>query len=455
MEISGKDLIVMTPVGSFERVPVRGRNCQVGEEILYSPRVLSGRRPAFAVLAAFAAAVVLCMALVTGLTALFSDKTVVAYISIDINPSVELGIDKSKRVRQMEGLNDKGLALIRNLTYSGRSLDDVTDKLLQKAEEMKLFEGDSGNVVIASAAVRDDVELDDALVTEQMKQQVLAYVYLKHPQTVDKVEVTAFTAPPEIIENARQNGLSVGKYSVYLNAKSAGADIKVEDLKQESVHNIAAAEGGLSKLVDPKKLEKASIKELIQEEKDGTLDKKVQDKKKATSTPTAPGRKATPTPSTKPGANSGKAPAVTPTPKSSPKAPTASTPVKAGSPAAPGKNDDRNGTGKNDDKAPAAPGGKNNGSNGKDNRNEGSPSSSRSPEGQKDDRNENKNNGNHDNKSNDNKSSDKNSDNKKNDNKDNGKNTGGQNGGPKAGGTDGERGPGDGPDGPGGQRPGP
>lgn len=316
MEVSGKYLIVLTPSGLFERIPRMDRSCEIGEEIVYTPGVTRSRRPAFALLSGFVAAVVLAMILFTGLTSVFTDKSVVAYVSIDINPSIELGIDKNKRVRELKGLNDKGLEIVRNVSFKGRSMDDVTDKILQKAEEMKLFAGGEADIVIAGTVVKEDTALDDTQVTEALKQQVLAHVVTKHPEEADKIQVTAFAAPSEIVESAKENGLSLGKYSVYLNAKNAGHDIKVEDLQKDSVHNIARVEGGIAQLVDTKSLEKESIRELLKEEKDGTLDKKLQDKK-ATPSPTKSPQKST-SPTGKSTATPSKNTA--PTPASTPKA---------------------------------------------------------------------------------------------------------------------------------------
>jgi hypothetical protein len=407
MEISEKFLIVMTPEGSFDRIPSKNRSCQIGEEIMYASRQQGMRQPAFAVLSVFVAAVVMCMVLFSGLPAVFADKSIVAYISIDINPSLELGIDKNKRVREVKGLNEKGLDLVRDMSYNGKSLDDVTEKILQKAEDMKLFEAGEADIVIASAVVSDAVKLDDSLVTEQMKQQVLAHMVMKHPQEAEKMEVTAFAAPAEIIETAQQSGLSLGKYTVYLNAKSTGHDIKVEDLQKDSVHNIANVEGGISKLVDTKKLEKNSIKELIKEEKDGSLDKKVQDKKKESSPSSKSGQKATPTPKA---TNSSKG--ASPTPKASNK-PAAATPTPTRNTQAtksPGKNDDKNNNGKNDDK-------NNNGKN--DDKNNNGKNDDKNNNGKNDDKN---NNGKNDDKTNNGKNDDKNNNGKNDDKNNNGKN---------------------------------
>ncbi|MNC12757.1 Anti-sigma-I factor RsgI [compost metagenome] len=298
------------------------------------------------------------MILFTGLTSVFSDKSVVAYVSIDINPSIELGIDKNKRVREMKGLNDKGLEIVRSVSYKGRSMDDVTDKILQKAEEMKLFATGEADIVIASTVVKEDAALDDTQVTEALKQQVLAHVVTKHPEEADKIKVTAFAAPAEIVDTAKENGLSLGKYSVYLNAKNAGHDIKVEDLQKDSIHNIASVEGGIASLLDTKSLEKESIRELLKEEKDGTLDKKIQEKK-ATPTPsptktpqksTSPTNKATVTPS------KNATPTPTATPKSSVKPSTSPTNVRNGS--APSKSPASGSDKKDDDKKDTSQNGK-------------------------------------------------------------------------------------------------
>lgn len=350
MEVSGTSIIVMTPSGSFERIPAKNRSCEVGEEIVYAARPAGIRQPAFAAVSVFVAAVVFCMMLFTGIPAAFADKSVVAYVSIDINPSLELGLDKREKVRELRGLNAKGQEVVQNVSYKGKSLDEVADKLLQKAEEMELFKAGEGDIIIASTQVKETSDLTDEAITEHLKQQVLTHVVMKHPDTADKFEVAAFTVPAEVRETAQENGLSLGKYSVYLNAKSVGHDVKVEDLQEQSIHNLAKEAGGMTKLVDAAKLKKDSIEELLKEEKNGSLDKKVQEKKledaKKNST-SKPSNKTTGTP--------GKA-SGSPTPSKQPSpTPTAKPSVKPGENSKNPGNDDKkteeksNGS-KNDDK---------------------------------------------------------------------------------------------------------
>lgn len=280
MEVKNKHIIVMTPEGRFDQIPAKNRSCQVGEEISFVPRHFRFRYPTFSTISVFTAAVMFCMILFSTLPGLFADKTVVAYVSIDINPSVEAGIDGKNIVREARGLNDQGNTLIRSLKFKGESITDFTETLVKKAEEQQYLKQGEGDIVIASTVVKDGAKVDDDLLSEKLKQQVLAHFVMEYPDQTPDIQVTAFAAPKEVREEAKQHGLSLGKYSVYLGAKSTGHDLKLDDFKADSIHAIAKENGGIGKLVDGSKLKKDNIKELLQEEKDGSLDRQVQEQKK-------------------------------------------------------------------------------------------------------------------------------------------------------------------------------
>lgn len=310
MEVSAKKVVVMTPDGRFEKVPAAKRGCQIGEEIVFAPRSVGFRNPALAAASTFAAAAVLCIVLLATLPNALADKSVVAYVSIDINPSVEVGVDSRRTVREINGLNPEGAALIQGLEAQGEELDVFTEKLLQKAEEQKYLQKE-GDIIIASTVVNEQGKLDDSLLSEHMKQTVLTHIIKEHPDQPVNVQVTALVAPKEVREEAKKSGVSTGKYSVYLNAKNSGFELKIDDLKTDSVHNIAKEAGGINKLApDAGKMGKEALKQLLEEEKNGTLDKKVQEKKKKEDAAKNP----SPKPSVKPGTLTPK-PSATPAPK--------------------------------------------------------------------------------------------------------------------------------------------
>jgi len=93
MELAADYLIVMTPDGSFRKIPRDRRSCDVGEEIVFADGPRSAARRWFRLPSYAAAAIVACLVIAAGIFGSFGTGRVVAYVSMDINPSVELGIN--------------------------------------------------------------------------------------------------------------------------------------------------------------------------------------------------------------------------------------------------------------------------------------------------------------------------------------------------------------------------
>ncbi|TVY09717.1 anti-sigma factor domain-containing protein [Paenibacillus cremeus] len=280
MEITDRSIIVMRSDGKFQRVSRKKRNCEIGEEIVYADAGINWRSPSVAGRSAIAAAVIFCLVLFASFNGKLGSPEVVAYVSMDINPSIEMGLDVKENVIELRGLNDDGVDLIQTVDYKGKSLENVAGKLLDKAEQKSLARGEA-EIVIASTAVGDNTKVSDTAIAEKLRQQVTKHIETTHPTQVSSYQVAAFAAPQEVREAAVQNGVSTGKYAVYLNAKNSGTDITLDELKKESVLQISKEKPEVAKLIQPGALpSKADYKKLVDEEKSGQLDKKLEDKLK-------------------------------------------------------------------------------------------------------------------------------------------------------------------------------
>ncbi|WP_042164144.1 anti-sigma factor domain-containing protein [Paenibacillus gorillae] len=105
MQVNGKQAVVMTADGRFVSIPLKEK-VQIGEEILFEANTGAGASTAAAFTkprrkrsywyAGAAAAIILLM-----LPILFfvqsENHPVVAYVSMDINPSIEIGVDAKKK----------------------------------------------------------------------------------------------------------------------------------------------------------------------------------------------------------------------------------------------------------------------------------------------------------------------------------------------------------------------
>lgn len=270
MELTARHIVVMTQDGMFERIPRLGRACRIGEEITYTVSKRAWKMPA--VLSSVAAAAVFfCVLVLSGLPSLSANDDVVAYISMDINPSVEIGIDNTEKVLVLKGLNEDGEQLIETVTYKGKTLEQVAEELLNHAESKVLSKGEA-DIVIASSRVDENSQVDDEMIASRLKDQVNEHIKKTHPDQQGAYVVTAFAAPPEVREAAKQDGLSMGKYALYLNLKSNGTPVELEQFKEESIHKIAEKNEAVRKSINEKLPTKTDIKKLLEAEKSGNLD---------------------------------------------------------------------------------------------------------------------------------------------------------------------------------------
>lgn len=157
--------------------------------------------------------------------------TPTANISIDINPSIELGINRFDRVVSVKSFNDDGKELktqldIKNLKYTEAveqvMENDTIEALLSKDEILTI--GVIGNDGEKSEKILSEVEA----CTEKQKN---AYCY---------------SASTDEVEGAHELGLSCGKYKAYLELHSLDESITAEDVKNMTMREIRDLIGKLS-----------------------------------------------------------------------------------------------------------------------------------------------------------------------------------------------------------------
>lgn len=276
MELSESSIIVMNSKGRFDKLPRGTRSCELGEEILYSPVMRRLHVPQMAVVSALAAAIVMCFVLVSTLSGGVPGNSVVAYVTIDINPSIEIGIDNNEIVRDLHGLNTDGENLIQALVFEGKSLEDVTSDILDKAEQGALAKGE-GDIIISSTVVGAKTTVSDEAIATKLKAQVNKHIADSHPDQVKNYEVQAFAAPQEVRQEAKASGVSAGKYAIYLNAIDNGAKVSLDDIKTTSIHQLAKDNGGIQTFVKPDKpIDKSSLQRLLADEKSGKLSERAE-----------------------------------------------------------------------------------------------------------------------------------------------------------------------------------
>ena len=149
--------------------------------------------------------------------------TPTSVISIDVNPSLELGINRFGRVVSVVGYNDDGETLARSLDVNFMTYTEAVEAILA-SQQLASYLTQDGVVAIAVAGA-------DADQTEQMLVQLRSC-------TEDRENTHCYSTDLEEVASAHDAGLSCGKYRAYLELLALDPDVTVEEVREMSMREI-------------------------------------------------------------------------------------------------------------------------------------------------------------------------------------------------------------------------
>ncbi|MGO4109251.1 anti-sigma-I factor RsgI family protein [Paenibacillus sp. YAF4_2] len=276
LSIENKKAVLMTADGQFISVPHEA-HMRIGEETpIQAESKVPKRAPKRAFWYSGSAAAILLFIIPFFFLTTAEAHPVVAYVSLDINPSIEMGVDKEKRVQELKGLNSDGKAIISGLSYKGKPVDVVAASIMSTVAKGHYLDKPDKDIVITSLILDNDNPANDLeqIVAKALDQKVKETI--KQMDVNNEPNVTVLSVPTEVREEAAANGISSGKMAVYLMAKDEGYNIELEQLKVQSIADATESIGGVKKIVE-QGASKEKLKELAQKEK--------QNKKQASATP--------------------------------------------------------------------------------------------------------------------------------------------------------------------------
>ncbi len=147
----------------------------------------------------------------------------VCAISIDINPSVELGINSYNRVISTKGFNDDGEKLIECVDVKNMTYEDAVAEILQCDEADKYLSDD--DIVVVTVDSDSDEKSDEMLqnIEKCSNSQGNMYCYKNSADSV---------------EEAHSNDVSFGKYNAYLELKKYAPDVTLDEIKDMTMREI-------------------------------------------------------------------------------------------------------------------------------------------------------------------------------------------------------------------------
>lgn len=136
----------------------------------------------------------------------------VSYISIDVNPSVELGINRFGKVVSAKAYNGDGQKILSQSSLKYTSYMQAIDELLK-------LEAGSGFLGEKSLLVFTVVSEDSERVLRDINSNPAWQTY----------DVLTYTSDEECMEEAHRQEMSVGKYRAYLELAGYNSSVTVED----------------------------------------------------------------------------------------------------------------------------------------------------------------------------------------------------------------------------------
>ncbi len=147
----------------------------------------------------------------------------VSYVSIDVNPSVELALNRLDRVVGITAFNADGAALVDGLSLKGKKYTDAVNLIVD------------GTVM--RAYLSDDAELVFTVAAPGMRSGKLQ-AGIAQCHSSGGHNCYSVSADIGLVSVAHEYGFSLGKYHAYLQLSAYDSTITVEDCREMSMAEI-------------------------------------------------------------------------------------------------------------------------------------------------------------------------------------------------------------------------
>ena len=162
-------------------------------------------------------------------------QTPVAYVSLDINPSVELGVNAFDTVVTAEGYNEDGECIMEGVDVIGNTVEEAVQNLVDSAAENGYIEED-GSTVISLTSETDDEELAEALTEDSETGAAAALEETGQVAAVEKDNVALARR-----DEARELEITPGKLNLINKLQALDPEATIEEYKDASVKEIMTA----------------------------------------------------------------------------------------------------------------------------------------------------------------------------------------------------------------------
>ncbi|PFV78598.1 hypothetical protein COL05_18230 [Bacillus sp. AFS059628] len=210
MDIKKHSVVVLTPNGEFITCKRKGDSCVIGEEISFEEQEQRASRFSIPYFLKPASLLITCFLCALLFFYNQPEEKVFAYVSVDINPSLEVSVTKDLRVIDLQACNDDGRRILKELKqWENKQLQEVIRTIIKQSQEDKYLTDDKQ---VMLTAVAKDKSLEQQL--EKTMKELKKEYELKH------ITVEYQSSTMQVRENARKAGIGTGVYIKQENEKN-------------------------------------------------------------------------------------------------------------------------------------------------------------------------------------------------------------------------------------------
>lgn len=149
--------------------------------------------------------------------------TPTSVISIDINPSMELEVNRFDRVIAVRGYNPDGEALASSMNVKYLDYAEAVERVL---DDPRVAEYLSGDAILSIVVAGEDERQSEAILSEISA------------RTEKCRNAYCYAADFEVVAEAHAHGLSCGKYRMFLEAQALDPDLSIQDVQGMTMKEI-------------------------------------------------------------------------------------------------------------------------------------------------------------------------------------------------------------------------
>ncbi|WP_368907337.1 anti-sigma factor domain-containing protein, partial [Bacillus wiedmannii] len=210
MDIKKHNVVVLTPNGEFITFKRKAHPYMIGEEISFNKQ--EQRAPRFSIPPFLKPTTVIVAGFLCVLLFFYNqpEEKVFAYVSVDINPSIEASVTEDLRVIDLWACNDDGRRILQEMNrWENKHLQDVIRIIIKQSQEDKYLTNDKQ---VMLTAIAKDKSLEPQL--EKAMQELKKEYEIKH------VTVEYQSSTMQVREDARKAGIGTGVYIKQENEKN-------------------------------------------------------------------------------------------------------------------------------------------------------------------------------------------------------------------------------------------